>query len=202
VRDQQQVISFAPHVGALGLLFDRVFGLVPRAPVYLIGALGILPLWRRRASAPLLALFLGWSAYFLFIADVAYWWADGSPPSRYLLAGLPFLALLLAAGLERALSRRGALGEVSAALAAISLFIAYVYAVLPDIRYDLALDVRASGSAGALFTFLGRIVRPDAAALWPSLVRGAWLDLAVGALWSALVIAFALQGARRERRQP
>ena len=202
VRDQQQVLTFAPQVGALGLLFDRVFGLIPRAPIFLIAAIGAIPLWRRGSSATLIALLLGWSAYLLFIADIAYWWADGSPPSRYLLAGIPLVVVALAAGLEQVLARGGAWRAAAAVLAAASLFIGYVYAALPDIRYDLALDVRASGSEGALFTFLGRIVRPDPALLAPSLVQAAPLDLAMGALWLVLVVALAMFGANKERRQP
>jgi len=199
VRDQQQVLTFAPHLGALGLLFDRVFGLVPRAPIYLLAAFGVVPLLRRPSPA-LVALLLGWAAYFAFIADIAYWWADGSPPSRYLLAGTPFLVVTLAAALERA---RGAVWSAAVPLlAAASLFIAYVYAVLPDIRYDLALEIRASGSEGGLFTFLGRIVRPDPAALWPSLVRAASLDLVVAAAWLVVVVVVLVQSARIERRQP
>jgi hypothetical protein len=194
------VLTFAPHIGALGLLFDRVFGLVPRAPIYLLAAFGVVPLLRRPLRWTLVALLLGWAAYFAFIADIAYWWADGSPPSRYLLAGTPFLVVTLAAALERA---RGAVWSAAISLlAAASLFIGYVYAVLPDIRYDLALEIRASGSEGGLFTFLGRIVRPDPAAPWPSLVRAASLDLVVAAAWVVVVVVLLVRSARIERRQP
>jgi len=130
VSDQQPILTYAPQVGALGLLFDRTFGLVPRAPVFLVAALGVLAL-RRRASPMLAALSLGWLAAFVYVATLAFWWADGGPPSRYLVAGLPFAALLLAASLERLESVRGAWRAVSAGLAAASVFIAYVYAVLP-----------------------------------------------------------------------
>src|SRR5205823_5635759 len=80
---------------------------------------------------------LGWLVYFVYVADIAYWWADGSPPSRYLVASIPFLTVLLAAGIERieALGRWRPLAESAAwALAAYSLFIAYVFAVLPNVR--------------------------------------------------------------------
>jgi hypothetical protein len=202
IRDQQQVVAYTPHIGALGLFFDRAFGLIPRTPLYLIGALGVVPLWRRARNAELAALALGWLVYFLFIANIAYWWADGSPPSRYLLAGIPFLVVLLAAGIERilALHRGRAVAEAVAwAVAAYSLFIAYVYAVLPNLRYDLALDIRSSGSPGQLFDFLGRVLRPDPAILFPSLVHARPSDIALGAAWLALLVALIVVGARAAR---
>ncbi|MDQ2951698.1 MAG: hypothetical protein M3R54_05490, partial [Chloroflexota bacterium] len=198
IRDQQQVLAFTPQIGALGLLFDRVFGLIPRSPLFLLVAVGIIPLLRRARNAELAALGLGWLVYFLFISSIAYWWADGSPPSRYLLAGIPFLVVLLAAGIECifALRRGRAVAEALAwGLAAYSLFIAYVYAVLPDIRYDLAVDIRATGGEGQLFSFVGRVLRPDPALMFPSMVLGSPLDLGLGIGWVALLAALVLLGA-------
>jgi hypothetical protein len=202
VSDQQQVLTFTPQVGTLGLLFDRTFGLIPRAPIYLVAALGVITLWRRR-SALVVALLLGWLVAFTFIASIAYWWADGAPASRYILAGLPFLAVLLAAGLERLESLHAlAWRAVAAGLAAFSLFIAYVFAVLPNIRYDLAVDIRLTERDGQLFEFVGRLVRPDPAAAFPSIVRGAPLDLALGAVWLALLVALLLIGRGARGRAP
>jgi hypothetical protein len=200
ISDQQQVVVFAPHIGALGLLFDRVFGLLPHAPLYLVAALGLVPLLRRVRSAELAALALGWLAYFIFIADIAYWWADGSPPSRYLLAAIPFLVVLLAVGIDRLVTLRIARPIAVAvvwALTAYSLFIAFIYAVLPHLRYELANDIRATGSEGALFEFVGRIVRPDLGMLFPSLVHAGATDLVLGSVWLALVVAIALLGRDR-----
>jgi hypothetical protein len=200
IRDQQQVLAFAPQIGGLGLLFDKVFGLVPRTPLFLVCALGVIPLLRRSRGTELAALGLGWLVYFVYVADIAYWWADGAPPSRYLVASIPFLAVLLAAGIERLerLGRSRPLAEFAAwALAAYSLFIAYVFAVLPNVRYDLALGIRASGSEGQLFEFLGRVLRPDPAVLFPSLVHARPLDLVLGSAWLALVIVLVSFGARR-----
>ncbi len=195
VSDQQQVLTFAPQVGTLGLLFDRTFGLIPRAPVYLLAALGVVALWRRGPSALLVTLVLGWLVAFTFIASIAYWWADGAPASRYILAGLPFFAVLLAAGLERLESLRAvAWRALAVGLAAFSLFIAYVYAVLPNIRYDLAVDIRLTERDGQLFEFVGRLVRPDPAAAFPSIVRATPADYALGALWFALIVALLVMG--------
>jgi hypothetical protein len=78
------------------------------------------------------------------------------------------------------------------------LFIAYVFAVLPNIRYDLAVDIRLTERDGQLFEFVGRLVRPDPAAAFPSIVRATPLDLALGAVWLALVVALLVmrRGAR------
>jgi hypothetical protein len=202
VSDQQPILTFAPQVGALGLLFDRTFGLTPRAPIYLVAALGVVALWRR--GSPLLAaLFVGWLAAFIYVASLAFWWADGGPPSRYLVAGLPFVAVLLAAGLERLESLQAAAWRaVAAGLAAYSAFIAYVYAVLPNIRYDIAVDIRLTERDGQLFEFLGKLVRPDPALAFPSIVRAAPLDFALGVLWLALLAVLLVRGRGARGRAP
>jgi hypothetical protein len=202
LSDPQQAIGFASQVGTLGLLFDRTFGLIPRAPIYLVAALGVIPLWRRGPSALLVALFLGWLAAFIVVASSANWWADGSPPSRYLLAILPFFGVLLAAGLEQLANLRApALRAVGAALAAFSLFIALVLSVLPNLRYDVAADIRLTERDGQLFEFVGRLLRPDPAAAFPSIVRGLPLDFALGAAWLALVVVLVIVGRREVARR-
>src|SRR5207245_3937367 len=149
IRDQQEVLNFSPQSGVPGLLFDRAFGLVPRAPISLLAFIGVAALWRlgRVYGAPLAALVLGWGLYLLFIADVAYWHADGGPPSRYLLAGLPLLVVALAAGIETALASAGrlrvALLGFTAAAVSLSAFVAFVYAVWPGLRYGFMPQIRA-----------------------------------------------------------
>ena len=114
IRDQQQVLAFTPWIGAAGLLLDRTFGLLSHSPIYLLAFLGAGSLWRRwrvtrsggvTRSPAILALFLGWLLYFVYVADIFYWWADGAPPSRYLLASIGFLLLGVAAGLDLLRSR-------------------------------------------------------------------------------------------------
>ena len=77
-------------------------------------------------------------------------------------------------------------------LAGFSFFIALTYAVKPGIRYDLVANIRATGSEGSLFAFLGRVLRPDPADAFPSLIRAAPADLALGAAWLALVVVLVL----------
>jgi len=210
IRDQQQVLAYTPHVGGMGLLFDRVFGLVGRAPIYLLALLGLGALWARRRSggAAFLVLAAGWLAYFAYIASIAYWWADGGPPSRYLLGSIPFLVIALAGGLELlAAVRWRALAVAGVALLAwASAFVTYVYAVLPNLRYDLALDIRARNGSGQLWDHLGRVIRPEPGDLLPSLVTLDPPSIALAVAWGlvgvALVVAgFRLAGGVSERRQ-
>ncbi|HEX4743268.1 MAG TPA: hypothetical protein VFW12_01200, partial [Candidatus Limnocylindria bacterium] len=200
IRDQQQVLAYTPHVGGLGLLFDRVFGLVGRAPLYLLALLGVGALWLRRRAhgALLLVLAAGWITYFAYIASIAYWWADGSPPSRYLLGSIPFLVVGVAGGLE-ALSRlaRPALAAgVVAGLGWASAFVAFVYAVLPNLRYDLAVDIRARNGSGQLWDHLGRVIRPEPGDALPSLVALDQPSIALAAAWTLVAVALVAAGLR------
>ena len=200
IRDQQQVLAYTPQIGGLGLLFDRAFGLIGRAPIYLLALLGAGALWARRRThgAELIVLAVGWTAYFAYIASIAYWWADGSPPSRYLLGSLPFLVVGLAGGIE-VLSRLGrpALSAgIVAALAWFSTFVTYVYAVLPNLRYDLALDIRARNGSGQFWDHLGRVIRPEPGDALPSLVTLDPPSVTLAAGWTVVAVALVAAGLR------
>lgn len=204
VSDQQQVLTFAPQLGALGLLFDRVFGLIPHAPLFLISAIGVALLLRRARTAETAALAFGWLAYFVFIASIAYWWADGSPPSRYLLAAIPFLVVLLAAGIEQ-LERLPRAATATSALAwslgVFSMFVAFAYSVVPSLGYELASNIRGTGSEGSLFPFIGRVLRPDPGSLFPSMVDARTSDLAIAVAWLAVVVCAGAVGWFATRRR-
>lgn len=198
IREQQQVISYTPWIGAAGLLFDRVFGLIPRAPVYLLAFVGIAALIRRARAGrgtELAAITAGALLSFAYISAIAYWWADGSPPSRYLLGSLPLFVAGVAGGWEAVLAaRRWPIRVMAWAIAVASVAVAYVYAVLPNIRYDLALDVRATGSSGGLFTFFGRALGADPGRAFPSLVQPDVTSVALAIAWLAIAAALAWVG--------
>jgi hypothetical protein len=194
IREQQPVLTFAPWIGTTGLLFDRAFGLIPRAPVYLLAFVGIAPLLRKR-GAELTAIALGSILSFLYIADIAYWWADGSPPSRYAIGSLPLVVLALAGGWELALTRPPWRWIAGAAVAG-SAFVAYLYGVLPNIRYDLALDVAATGSSGGLFAFVERATGVDAGRIFPSLLRVDAASAVLAVAWIAVAAALIAVGRR------
>ena len=202
IRDQQAVFGLAPQVGALGLLFDRVFGLVGRGPLYLLAFLGAANLVRRARDghgAELVPLALGWGLSFLYIADIAYWWADGSPQPRYLIATMPFLVAGVAAGIETiaSMSRARAFAAGLAwAAAAWGTLVTFAYTVIPTVGYDLAVDIRESGSSGRLFDYIGRVVRPDPGVFFPSLVRIDGASVALSVAWLAVAAALVLAGSR------
>ncbi|HEV8654822.1 MAG TPA: hypothetical protein VGR85_04845, partial [Candidatus Limnocylindria bacterium] len=205
IRDQQEVLVYAPQIGAPGLFFDQAFGLIPRAPIYLLAFLGVATLWRRRRidGAPLAALFLGWGLYFLYIADIAYWHADGGPPSRYLLAGLPFLAVAVAGGLETVFASSGRLRAVMLAFTGIALwwsaFITFIYAVLPELRYEYAPQIR-EGNAVRLWLEVGRVIRPAVQNALPSFLGHEAAALPLALLWVALAVALGVLGFLMIRR--
>jgi hypothetical protein len=200
------VLAFAPQVGALGLFFDRTFGLIGRAPVYLLAFLGAYALWRRRRShvAVLVPLGLGWLLSVLYIADIAYWWADGSPSSRYLVATVPLLAAAVAGGIETialAMRFRPVLTVTAVAAAAWSVYVVFSYAMEPTLGYDLATDVQ-SGVGTRFWLYVGRILRPDPGSAFPSLVVIDVKSIALSVAWLALAMGLVAAGWRLSRPSP
>jgi hypothetical protein len=178
---------------------------VPRAPIYLLAFLGIAALWRRRRThgPALAALVLGWGFYFLYIADLVTWHADGGPPSRYLLAGLPFLVVAVAGGFETVFA---AVGRMRAALGAFvwgtawwSGFIVFVYAVLPDLRYEYMPQIR-DGNPVQLWLEVGRVIRPDIQTALPSFYGRETATPVLAILWVALAVCLAALGYLGARR--
>jgi hypothetical protein len=204
LREQQEVLVYRPWIGGVGLFFDGPFGLIPHAAIYLLAFVGAVALWRRARDGhgpEIAALAIPWTLSFLYIASIAYWYADGGPASRYLLATMPFLVAAVAGGIETILSaRRGrdALLGVAAALAAWSGFVTYVMAVLPELRYDYSGEIRAGGLA-RLWLFLGRIIRPDPESFFPAMLRldAEGIALAIG--WVLFAVALVVIGARLRR---
>ena len=192
IKDQQQVLAFAPHVGALGLFFDVTFGLIGRAPLYLLAFLGAYAVWRRARSGhrdELVPLVLGWLLSFLYIADIAYWFADGSPASRYLVATIPLLCVAVAGGIETIAAAGRWRAPLTAAACAAALWSGYAvfsYAMEPTLGYDLATDVRATGTAGRFWIYVGKVLRPDPASAFPSLVRIDERSVVLSIAWLAL----------------
>lgn len=109
--------------GIPAFLFDRVWGLFPHSPIYLLSLPGIGLAWRRRSDA-------GW--ILAVVAAVAVpaaghgFWAGGSTPGRYLVAIAPLL-LLFAADAMAAWSRRSMFAGAFAVLALASLQTGVVY---------------------------------------------------------------------------
>ena len=89
---RQRIFLSAIPIGLLGLFFDQEFGLLPVAPVYLIGLAALVPLLRRHFFFGVVSL--------LVLAVVALpgaahplWSGGNSPAARFLFPMLPLLAL-------------------------------------------------------------------------------------------------------------
>jgi hypothetical protein len=207
IRDQQTVLSAGPQVGVAGLLFDRTFGLISHTLVYVLAFAGAVPLWRRARrghGAEVAVLVLAGGLIVGYIADIAYWWADGMPSSRYLVAPLPLLVVLLALGIEALTAAWGRIGWTVVALLAIpSALITGLYTIEPGLGYDLAVDVQRTGYPGRLWTYVYEHWGVDPGSLFPSLVRpdGSTAASLVG--WCVIALGLLLLGAAiRPARQP
>ena len=199
IRDQQTVLSAGPQVGAVGLFVDRVFGLASHVPLYLLAFAGVVPLWRRfRAghAAEVGTLALPGLLLIGYISDVAYWYADGMPPSRYLVAPLPLLAAAVALGIEALVARGGRAGWIVVAVLAVpSAAVTALYAVLPGLGYDLAPDIVRTGYPGMLWSYLYEHWGVDPGLLFPSVLHPDGTTPALVAFWLAIALAFVAAGA-------
>ena len=199
IRDQQTVLSAGPQVGAAGLLFDRTFGLISHTLLYLLAFAGAVPLWRRARrghGAEVAVLVIAGGLLIAYISDIAYWWADGMPSSRYLVASVPLLAVLVALGIEAVVAAWGRIGWVLVALLAIpSALITGLYTVQPQLGYDLAVDVQRTGYPGQLWFYVYEHWGVDVGRLFPSLVRPDASTPLTLAVWCAIALGLVVLGA-------
>ena len=84
--------------GVPGLLFDQEYGLLTYAPVLGLAALGWWHQWRTGGGARVLAGEVGlvFGVLLATVAGHAMWWGGSSVPARFLVSGLPLLALPIA----------------------------------------------------------------------------------------------------------
>jgi hypothetical protein len=95
----QTSLASAPR-GLAGLLVDQQFGLLPNAPVYLVGFAGFGALWhiRRRLALELVLVAL---PYAIVVASYHMWWGGHSSPARFVVPVLLPFGLAAAAGWSR-----------------------------------------------------------------------------------------------------
>lgn len=179
---------FTTHIlpGLAGLLFDRGFGLLTTAPVYLLAIAGGWILWRRRPWQGALVV-LPAVAYTLLAALNRFWFGGWAPPPRYIVSGVALLAPLAALVLSRRTPRL-----LLAALSAWTFFVALAYTAFPQARYTLYWIARRSPveigfkGTGALSDFLAQTVGVHLGAVFPSLLRASPWDYLLCLFWGLL----------------
>jgi hypothetical protein len=170
--------------GVLGLLFDQQYGLIVYAPVFAVGAAGVLALARSHCR-----LALEWSAivvpYAVVTAMYHMWWGGFSSPARFIGATLLLFALPLAAAW--AATTHAATRAVQAIALAASVGITVM--LLAVERGEFVFNVRDAAApwlawasqmadltraVPSLFRH-GPLIAAAEAAVWTAALLGAWV---------------------------
>jgi hypothetical protein len=118
---------------------------------------------------------------------------------------LPFLVVAVAGGLEVLLASAGRLRTVGVSLTAVAIawsgFITYVYAVLPELRYEYVPQIR-DGNAVRLWLEVGRAIRPDVQLAQPSFYGHEAATVPLALFWVAVAISLGALGNISLRRAP
>ena len=148
--------------GFLGLFFDCAFGLFAYAPIWLLVLPAVLLLLRRHTRV-LVDSLLVVVPYLLLLAPRGEWFGGWSPPFRYGIVALPFLALWLVPLLsDRSWGGRQFL---IAGLAAATVALTILWIVEPGWTYNLA------HGRSHLLDYLSSALKADTARLFPSSTR-------------------------------
>ncbi len=169
----------------LGLAFDGAFGLFAAAPLWILLLPALFDRTVRQNPALRQGLLL-LAPYLLLVASRQEWFGGWSPPFRYALPALPFLALALVPVVRKVDSPSRRL--LVSALGALTALLTLTWLVVPGWTYNLA------DGGNHLIDHLSRRTANDLRLLWPSYVRtaaAAWLwpplvTLATLGLWYAL----------------
>jgi hypothetical protein len=105
--------------GAAGLVFDRQFGLLSVAPVFVLALAGGAALARWRPGDAMRAALLG-GATILAGASFSMWWGGACPPARFVVPALPAIAVALAPALRARRDAGAALGGIGLAIVALA----------------------------------------------------------------------------------
>jgi hypothetical protein len=120
--------------GLAGLFFDRQFGLLVYAPIYLLAVFGLPLLPRRLPSLAAWSILVLLGAYTVFIAGFSYWYGAFSPPSRMLVPVVPVLAVPLALALAHLPPWR--CRSLAGVLSLLSLAVVVLLVRVPRLRYN------------------------------------------------------------------
>ena len=199
--------------GFLGLFYDCAFGLFAYAPIWLLALPAALLLVRGRHRVLVDSLFVV-SPYLLMVAPRGEWFGGWSPPFRYGIVALPFLALWLIPLLSD--SKRGGRQFLIAVLAAATVALTILWIVEPGWTYNLAhgrshlLDYLSSAFKADTARFFPSSTRPRFATwIWPVLTipvvcllwwtprRGARAGAVAGLCLALLAPTFAASGSQQ-----
>lgn len=175
-----QYTHVQPITGLLGLMFDRMQGLLPVAPIYVCALAGLLPAWKK-AAWPAAAIVAASFSYLIFMACDQYWHGGGCPPARYALGGVvlwaPAAALVLRRGKQRWLIGVTALWSALMAIA---------YVGFPSVRALNLVDPATS----QLDLLVRMHFKFSFDVVFPSLIRGGRSDYILAAVWVFLTAAY------------
>jgi hypothetical protein len=180
-------------VGLIAMAIDRMYGLLPLAPFYLLAVpgAGLMAARRPRDLAMIASLAL---ALIIPAAGQGYW-TDGSVPWRHALAILPLAAIPIALWLT-ARGRNAATMAAALVLAAISIRTAAVYNYQNDKAITTLLDGGFSGWDLSLLSPVTGRVRAD------PMSADAWQMIVVLAALATLFAYGALSDDRTALRRP
>lgn len=170
---------FSPHldVGLLGLFFDRGYGLLTTAPVYILALAGVWAVLKRRPWVAGIIL-LPSMIYTLFAGCNLFWYGGWAPPSRYV-----FLAAALMVPFASFVVSSPAFTWVSGVTGAWSLFVSTMFSAFPTVRYTLW-----TVNTGALSQFINKHFGIDYGVIFPSFIRAGLIDYALTVAWAGVVI--------------
>lgn len=190
----------SPAQTVLGLLFDGAYGLVPIAPVYMIGAALATAAVRRGARIASREEIVVALAVLVPILPWRMWWGGQCPPARFVVPLVPFCALWFARALRELAPRPAASRAPAAFIAAVAVgWGLFAFAALQPGR--LLFLNRRQGP-----TRLWEALWPGGPldAVWPNLVRPEPADWNLAVAWLsgtllALLLSWRAASARRLR---
>lgn len=166
------------HVGLLGLFFDRAYGLLPIAPVYILVACGIRQLVRTNRAAASAILFPT-AVYIVFTSLNRYWTGGWCPPGRFLVVPTALCSPVAASLFSIRRTR-----WIAVPLSLWTGTVAFLEMAFPNTRFAALPDVTRTG----LSVFFAEHIGFDPiTGLFPSLVRAQRTDFVLAAVWLVLL---------------